>query len=119
MPARVFRTGGFTVSRPRPIGIATDLPFLHYRRVKPRTVRVVSVATEYAWLPQCRVSFMSRELQLSPSHRPVRCNPHHSHLVPASFDAVFQATGTTIVRTAGPGTADERDLRAPHRHPAP
>jgi putative transposase len=35
-----------------------------------------------------------------------------------SFDAVFQATGTTIVRR-GAGTADERPLRASHRHPAP
>ena len=36
----------------------------------------------------------------------------------ASFDAVFQATGTTIVRGRA-GAADERDLRAPDRHPAP
>jgi putative transposase len=36
-----------------------------------------------------------------------------------SFDAVFQATGTTILpcrRRAG--AADERDLRAPRRDPA-
>ena len=37
----------------------------------------------------------------------------------ASFDAVFQAGGTRIVRTARPGAADERDLRAPRRYPAP
>jgi hypothetical protein len=38
----------------------------------------------------------------------------HGSNFTASFDAVFQATGTTILRTA-----DERDLRAPRRHPAP
>ena len=43
---------------------------------------------------------------------------HGSNFTP-SFDAVFQATGTRILRTARPGTADERDLRAPCRHPAP
>jgi hypothetical protein len=37
----------------------------------------------------------------------------------ASFDAVFQATGATILRTARPGSAHERDLRAARRHPAP
>jgi hypothetical protein len=37
----------------------------------------------------------------------------------ASFDAVFQAAGTRIVRTGRPGSADERDLRAPRRYPAP
>ena len=37
----------------------------------------------------------------------------------ASFDAVFQATGTRILRQRGPGAADERDLRTPDRHPAP
>ena len=36
----------------------------------------------------------------------------------ASFDAVFQATGTTRVHR-GAGAADERDLRAHDRHPAP
>ena len=36
-----------------------------------------------------------------------------------SFDAVFQATGASILRTAVPGAADERDLRTPYRHPAP
>ena len=35
-----------------------------------------------------------------------------------SFDAVFQATGTKILRTR-PGAAHERNLRAPRRHPAP
>jgi len=37
----------------------------------------------------------------------------------ASFDAVFHAVGTRILRTAVPGAAHERDLRAPCRHPAP
>ena len=35
----------------------------------------------------------------------------------ASFDAVFQAAGTRIVRTAVQAPADERDLRAPRRAP--
>ena len=35
-----------------------------------------------------------------------------------SFDAVFQATGTRIVHRRA-GSADERNLRAPRRHPAP
>jgi hypothetical protein len=34
----------------------------------------------------------------------------------ASFDAGFQAAGTRILRTARPGTAHERDLRAARRH---
>ena len=37
----------------------------------------------------------------------------------ASFDAVFQAAGARILRTAGPGSAHERDLRAPRQHLAP
>ena len=36
-----------------------------------------------------------------------------------AFDAVFQATGARILRTAVQAPADERDLRAPRRHPAP
>ncbi len=41
-----------------------------------------------------------------------------------SFDAVFQAAGTRILRSSVqaplcPGSAYERDLRAPCRHPAP
>jgi hypothetical protein len=37
----------------------------------------------------------------------------------ASFDAVFQAADTRILRTARPGAAHECDLRAPCRYPAP
>jgi hypothetical protein len=37
----------------------------------------------------------------------------------ASFDAVFQAAGTRILRTAVQAPRIERDLRAPGRHPAP
>ena len=37
----------------------------------------------------------------------------------ASFNAVFQAAGARIVRFGRPGSADERDMRAPRRHPAP
>jgi putative transposase len=36
-----------------------------------------------------------------------------------SFDAVFQATGTRILRSAVQAAADERDLRTSRRHPAP
>ena len=36
-----------------------------------------------------------------------------------SYDAVFQATGARIPAHRGPGSAHERDLRTPHRHPAP
>ncbi len=37
----------------------------------------------------------------------------------ASFDAVFQAAGASILRTRGSGPAYERDLRAPCQHLAP
>ncbi len=37
----------------------------------------------------------------------------------SSFDAVFQATGTVILRSAVKAPPNERDLRAPHRHLAP
>ena len=37
----------------------------------------------------------------------------------ASFDAVFQDTGATILRTAVQAPPDERGLRAPGRHSAP
>jgi putative transposase len=44
----------------------------------------------------------------------------HGSNFTASFDAVFQAAGTRILRTARrPGAAHERDLRAARRHPAP
>ena len=36
-----------------------------------------------------------------------------------SFDAVFEATGDQDSALRCPGAADERDLRTPHRHPAP
>ncbi len=36
-----------------------------------------------------------------------------------AFDAVFQATGCQDSPYRCPGSADERDLRAPRRHPAP
>ena len=37
----------------------------------------------------------------------------------ASFDAVFQADRRHDLAHRRPGSADERDLRAPRRHPAP
>jgi putative transposase len=37
----------------------------------------------------------------------------------ASFDAVFQAAGTRVLRTAVPGSAHERDLRTARWHLAP
>jgi putative transposase len=37
----------------------------------------------------------------------------------AAFDAVFQATGTRDLAHGRPGSANERDLRAPRRYPAP
>jgi putative transposase len=36
-----------------------------------------------------------------------------------SFDAIFQANGTRILRTRRSGSPDECDLRTPHRYPSP